>query len=188
MRAHIADIEQCKKGLRTVKEKLRSLKEKYIADVIGKYMYKKWRKPVKSDMVAMLEEKIIIPNIPATRIWKKYQDNLAMLSNLSLLYEKCTFHQKQAFVKMVFDGRLYQNGTIYRTPYILPIFAPKAATLAKKQLLIIDNISVVGGDGIIGGLSRQNVEPIEANFQEYLPAQSQYGQYFGECAEIIDNF
>ena len=28
------------------------------------------------------------------------------------------------------------------------------------------------------GLSRQNVEPTEADFQEYLPAQSQYGQCF----------
>lgn len=135
--SHTQDIERNKKDLKAAKAKLHGLEEKYLENDIDKDSYRKWRAQIKND-IAIFEDNIVSLNVPAARIWAKYEEKLLLLQNLSALYEKASLAGKQLFLNMVFDNNLYHDGLIYRTPYIVPIYLSKVPILNEKGLLILE--------------------------------------------------
>jgi len=71
------------------------------------------------------------------------------LGQLHHHYQLADLHTKQAILRTVFNSQLYYSEGCYRTPYILPAFALKAATLQEKKLLIIEQPSQ-NSDKILG--------------------------------------
>jgi site-specific DNA recombinase len=129
-------IEDSKRELQAVKKKIDSLEGKYISDDIDSASYKNWRVKLETERV-VLEDTIKSLNVPASRLWAKFKDKLSTLSDLSTLYNSANIHGKQAFIRIVFDSGLSYSNGIYRTPYILPMFADKALILKQKRLMEI---------------------------------------------------
>lgn len=76
-----------------------------------------------------------MPNSVVTNKSATYSRDI--LTDLSKLYQSANIHQKQAFIRMVFNSSIIYAIGIYRTPSILPLFADKLLILKEKRLLEI---------------------------------------------------
>lgn len=123
--------------MKDLQSKITSLEEKFIADELDKTTYRKWKIQFQNEKT-LIEERIHTLTVPISKIWKRYQENLQVLNNLPLIFQKGDIHRKQAFIKLVFDNKLYYSDGVYRTPYILPMFLSKALILKEKRLLEIE--------------------------------------------------
>ncbi len=130
--------------IRAVAANIEKVEEKYIMDGLDRETYQKWKGRYQAEREA-LEMKLIEARGPIEEAWNKYSDLLALLKDLRSLYNNADIHGKQAFVKLVFNNQLSYSEGIYRTPFIIPIFGMKAASLQQKRLLIIEQpLSNVG--------------------------------------------
>lgn len=126
-----------KKELDAVMANLDKLEEKYITGNIDPLTYKKWRTRWEAERYGIQQELEKLA-VPAATVWERYHHHLSSLRDINYLYSKADIHQKQSFIKLVFNNQLwYQDGT-YRTSFLLPIFGMKAASLQEKRLLIIE--------------------------------------------------
>ena len=77
--------------------------------------------------------------------------NLDLLGDIRHVYTKSDTLQKREFVNMVFDGNLYYQEGIYRTPTILDIFSHNASKMEEKGCLIYqkkrDNLKIIPQSG-----------------------------------------
>ncbi len=92
------------------------------------------------------------------------QEYIDALKDLRVIYQNCTTLQKQEFLKLGFDNKLYYQNGIYRTPYILPIFNHNLFILNQKQLLILDKKTGTSVEVPGGGAERSRTA-----VQTYLP-------------------
>lgn len=76
---------------------------------------------------------------------------LFFFTHVSNIYTKSDTLQKRGFVNMVFDGNLYYQEGIYRTPTMLELLSHNASKREEKGCLIYqkkrDNISVIPHSG-----------------------------------------
>src|SRR5690606_3901591 len=107
---------------------------------------------------ALLEEKVTQFTAPISKIWKRYHANLLLLNSLPTLFNSADIHKKQAFIRLVFDSRLFYTDGIYRTPYILPIFADKALILKEKRLLEIQQPLENSGENPVSAPNTLSIE------------------------------
>ena len=82
--------------------------------------------------------------------WKRFNDNLHLLKNIHYYYQTSTTLGKQAFLSLVFDGKLFYHEGALRTPYIISLFAPKVASLMEKGLLYMEQPKGFDGKITIG--------------------------------------
>lgn len=130
-------LDEKKKQLRAVNQKLETLQEQFLERQWSAADYSKWNNRLHGEKV-LIEKEIADLARPIELTWKLYAESLYRLGDLSSLYELADLHQKQAFVSMLFDSKLYYQDGMYRTPYILEIFKPKATSLQQNRLLVIE--------------------------------------------------
>ena len=126
-----------KRQLSGLQQRVDSLEEKYISDKLDPETYFKWKARYQSEM-SIIKKNITDASRPVDELLQFFRKTLPMLGNLHWHYEQADLHTKQAILRAVFNSQLYYHDGIYRTPYILPAFALKAATLNEKRLLIIE--------------------------------------------------
>lgn len=133
-------IAEKQKELSLVIGKQERLQEQLLeGGVFTREEYNKWN-------IRLHQERSIIENelnelrYPVEMIWETYRTSLPKLGNLKYLFQMADLPQKNAMINAVFDNKLYyQNGT-YRTPFLLDIFRPKAASLQEKKLLVVEQL------------------------------------------------
>lgn len=130
-------ITEKKKELSGLQQRLDNVEEKFINGDLDTEAYKKWSNRLHQE-ISICKNYITEISTPADEQLLFYRKTLPKLGQLSYHYQNADLHTKQAILRAVFNSELYYQEGIYRTPYILPAFALKAATLKEKRLLIIE--------------------------------------------------
>ena len=120
-----------------LQQRIDNVEEKYINDGLDAAAYNKWRTRYQQE-IAIIKKYISDASKPMHEMIAFFKTNLPKLANLKNHYLLADLHTKQAILRTVFNSQLYYHDGCYRTPYILPVFALKAATLKEKRLLIIE--------------------------------------------------
>lgn len=91
-------------------------------------------------------------------------NNIEKCTDLNYVYQLAALPEKQQLLNKVFDRKLYYFQGVYRTPWIMPLFAHNSLILKEKNLLDIQK----KGDfmtKIASGGPEENRTPV----QTYLP-------------------
>lgn len=123
--------------LATTKHKLLKVEEKFIADMVSPEVYKRWNAQYSGEMI-QLQHSIDDINRSDEEFRMDLHSNLERLTDIPFMLAGADMTQKQLFLNMVFDNQLYIQDKIYRTGYLMEIFAHNKLILNKKKLLIID--------------------------------------------------
>lgn len=137
-----------KKELAGFQQRLDNVEEKFINNELDAAAYQKWKARYQQE-IAISQKYITEISQPLEQQLIFFRDNLPKLGQLHHHYQLADLHTKQAILRTVFNSQLYYSEGCYRTPYILPAFALKAATLQEKKLLIIEQPSQ-NSDKILG--------------------------------------
>jgi hypothetical protein len=139
-----------KRELEEVKQHLHAVEEKWFKDQINKDTYDRWYATY-SDHILRLTAAIERLSINHTKVFELLNDNLNLLSDVRYIYDNSTTLQKREFVNKVFDGNLYYQEGIYRTPTMLELFSHNASKMEEKGYLIYnkkrDNLSTIPQSG-----------------------------------------
>jgi site-specific DNA recombinase len=134
------ELDATRKLLKGIIQKLESLEDKYLTDSIDKETYFKWRQRLNDERFEYIE-RIANLELPIGQVWNRYNTLLSQLSDINLIFQNADITGKHAFIRTVFDNKLYYQDGIYRTPYILPLFSSKALLLNEKRLLLLEQPS-----------------------------------------------
>lgn len=126
-----------KKELTGLQIRLDNLEEKYINNDLDVTAYKKWRDRYQAE-ISICQKYIMDMSQPMDEYQSFFNENIHRLGNLYYHYHNSDLHTQQALVKQVFNFQLYYHDGMYRTPYIMPIFAHNALILKEKRLLEIE--------------------------------------------------
>lgn len=121
--------------------KLNNIEEDRNSRQIDAAYYTKWHNTYRSE-IAILEADIAAIATPINETMKRYRETLPLLQDMHFVYQACSTPQKQFLLRGVFERGLMHDGDTFRTPWILPVFAPKAAVLAQKRLLVIEQPAI----------------------------------------------
>ncbi|SFQ77826.1 recombinase family protein [Flavobacterium akiainvivens] len=139
-----------KRELEEVKQRLHAVEEKWFKDEINKDTYDRWYSTY-SDHILSLTAAVERLNINPDKAFELLDNNLGMLSDVRYIYDKATTLQKREFVNKVFDGNLYYQEGIYRTPTMLDLLSHNASKMEEKGYLIYnkkrDNLSIIPQSG-----------------------------------------
>lgn len=142
--------EQKKHELEEVKQRLNVVEEKWFKDEINKDTYDRWYSTY-SDHILTLTAAIERLTLNQGKAFEILDTNLELLGDIKHIYNKSDVLQKREFVNMVFDGNLYYEKGIYRTPTMLSILSHNASKMEEKGYLIYkkkrDNLSVIPHSG-----------------------------------------
>lgn len=130
-------IDDKKRELAGLQQRLDNVEEKFINNEIDGDAYKKWRIRYQQE-IAITTKYISDASQPVEKIQAFFRDAIPKLGSLAWHYDLADLHTKQAILRSVFNSQLYYHDGVYRTPYILPAFALKAATLKEQGLLIVE--------------------------------------------------
>lgn len=132
-------LHQKNQDLTNTLQKLDNLEEKFINNDIEPSVYTKWHNRFLSER-AMLEAELLAMRSPVEDLVKQYNAGLSLMQDLYGLYHQptLTVPDKQSIVNGVFNRGLSYKENAYRTPYIMDVFAPRAAPLKEKGLLIYE--------------------------------------------------
>jgi site-specific DNA recombinase len=125
------------KQLQEAEQKLKSVEEKWILNQLSFESYQRWYTDLTNQRMS-LNAQIEKLSQDQSQVWTILQAQLIKLEDLNYIYERATTVQKQQFVRLVFDSRLYYKDATYRTPYIMPILSYNTLILKEKQLLVLD--------------------------------------------------
>lgn len=132
-----AEVAAYNKQLNEVKRKLEKLEEKYVLDEITRDAYERMANQWQRERMHV-EDVIAGLSSPIDGIKAKHLKQLHKLGDIASLYHGASLQQKQAFTRVVFDGKLYYEGGVYRTPHLLGVFMPKLHQLKEKRLLFLE--------------------------------------------------
>lgn len=129
-----AEVQANDLQLNALAKKIDNLEEKYIVDGLDKTTYQKWKHRFLDERASLTARSQELRK-PLAAVWDSFNTNLQKLSDLNYFFSNSHIHQKHAFIRLVFDNKLYYEQDIYRTPYLLHIFSSKAMSLKEKRLL-----------------------------------------------------
>ena len=130
-------IREQQQQLSDLQKKIDNLEEKFFNNSIDRETFTKWKMRYHTEQ-GSIQQQLADLRRPGAETWQQYSATVSRLADLHWLYHQGTTEQKQSFVRLVFDSRLYYQQPSYRTPYIMPLFASKEQILKEKGLLIID--------------------------------------------------
>lgn len=142
-------MQRIKKELAEIKGRFNTVEEKWINNEINKDVNDRWYTTYSEHILklTLAIERLSINNEQAFEIL----DNLNMLSDIGSIYEQADTLKKCEFVNLVFDGNLYYQEGIYRTPTMLELFSHNASKMEEKRYLIYnkkrDNLSTIPQSG-----------------------------------------
>ena len=126
-----------KNQLEEINNQLNSMEEKYINNKIEFETYSKWfgeltqNRTITKAHLEKLER-------DTNEIYFLMQSNIEQLTDLQYLYKEFKTTEKQEFIRLVFDNKLYYSNGSYRTPYIIQSLSHNSMILKEKQLLVIE--------------------------------------------------
>jgi len=124
--------------LADVKNRIEKTEEKYLLQQdISPTTFKKVVTNLRKEQ-SELQHSLLNNNTDGPILMDKLNQLLPCLTNLQDLFIKMPLHKQQQFIRTVFDNSLSYYNECYRTPYLHPIFEPKAALLKQNKLLIIE--------------------------------------------------
>jgi len=133
-----------------VQQRLSTVEEKWFKDEINKDTYDRWYSTY-SDHILTLTATIERLSANQGKAFEVLDSNLDLLADIKHVYTKSDILQKREFVNMVFDGNLYYEKGIYRTPTMLDLLSHNASKMEEKGCLIYqkkrDNLSVIPHSG-----------------------------------------
>lgn len=136
--------------LEEIQQRLNAVEEKWFRDEINKDTYDRWYSTY-SDHILTLMASIERFSINQGKAFEILESNLDLLGDIRHIYDRSNTLQKREFVNMVFDGNLYYQEGIYRTPTMMDIFSHNASKMEEKGYLIYKkkrgNISVIPQSG-----------------------------------------
>lgn len=115
----------------------RKIKDADLLWLLDASAYKKWRDRYQGE-IAICQKYLMDMSKPMDEYQSFFKENLPRLGSLYYHYHNSDLHTKQALVKQVFNFQLYYHDGMYRTPYIMPVFAHNALVLKEKRLLEIE--------------------------------------------------
>lgn len=133
-----------------VQHRLNKVEEKWFKDEINKDTYERWYSTY-SDHILTLTASIERFSTNSGKAFEVLDNNLDLMGDIRHVYTKLDVLQKRQFVNMVFDGNLYYEQGIYRTPTMMEIFSHNASKMKEKGYLIYqkkrDNRNVIPHSG-----------------------------------------
>ncbi|WET02714.1 recombinase family protein [Flavobacterium sp. YJ01] len=136
--------------LEEIQQRLNAVEEKWFRDEINKDTYDRWYSTY-SDHILTLKASIERFSVNQGKAFEILESNLDLLGDIRHIYDRSNTLQKREFVNMVFDGNLYYQEGIYRTPTMMDIFSHNASKMEEKGYLLYkkkrDNISVIPQSG-----------------------------------------
>jgi site-specific DNA recombinase len=139
-----------KHELEEVQQLLNTVEGKWFKDEINKDTYERWYSTY-SDQILNLTAAIERLSADQGKAFDILNSNLDLLGNIRQIYTKSDTLQKREFVNRVFDGNLYYQEGIYRTPTMLDIFSHNASKMEEKGCLLYkkkrENLSVIPHSG-----------------------------------------
>jgi len=136
--------------LEEIQQRLNAVEEKWFRDEINKDTYDRWYSTY-SDHILTLTASIERLSINQGKAFEILESNLDLLGDIRHIYSRSDTLQKREFVNMVFDGNLYYQEGIYRTPTMMDIFSHNARKMEEKGYLLYkkkrDNIFVIPQSG-----------------------------------------
>lgn len=154
-------ITEQQQQLSELNKKIDNLEEKYFSSDIDRDTFSKWKMRYHTEK-GIIQQALADLRRPESETLKQYSATVGRLADLQWIYNQGTIEQKQSFVRLVFDSRLYYQQSTYRTPYILPLFADKEQILKEKGLLIIDHETLIIGENGESAPHRTIIEHLPA--------------------------
>lgn len=143
-------VAEKQRELYDVQQRLNSVEEKWFTNEINKDTYDRWYTTY-SDLILKLTATIERLSVNQGKAFEVLESKLDLLGDIRYLYTKSDTLQKREFVNMVFDGNLYYEQGIYRTPTMMDILSHSASKMEEKGYLIYqkkrDNLSVIPHSG-----------------------------------------
>jgi len=132
-----AELKAKNNALLQVETQLTSVEEKWINNQMQHDTYNRWHNEL-TQKRQYLKSQIDTLGKNHKQTFLLLEENLKKLTDIPSLYEKAATLQKQQLLRVQFDNSLYYKDRLYRTPYIMPIFAHNTLILKQKGLLEID--------------------------------------------------
>ena len=136
--------------LEELQQRLNKVEEKWFSDEINKDTYDRWYSTYSEHILALTASIERLSSNPG-KAFEILDSKLDLLGDIRQIFNKSDILQKRDFVNMVFDGNLYYEQGIYRTPTMMDIFSHSASKMEEKGYLIYqkkrDNISVIPQSG-----------------------------------------
>ena len=129
--------EKVAADITAVEKRISSVEEKFIDGSIDKETYHKWKRTYHLQK-SQLGEQLLAMREPIEQVWARYHGNLDKLASITWAFHQLDVINKQQFIRTVFNNSLTYYAGIYRTPYMLDIFANKAVKLKEMGLLIYE--------------------------------------------------
>lgn len=124
-----------KHELEEIQQRLNVVEEKWFKDEINKDTYQRWYSTY-SDQMLTLTAAIERLSANQGKTFEILESNLNLLGDIRHIYIKSDTLKKREFVNMVFEGNLYYEKGIYRTPTMLDMFSHNASKMEEKGYLI----------------------------------------------------
>ncbi len=137
MKGNRQKVDEKKRQLEEVQERLFTVEEKWIKNEIAKDTYDRWHSTYNHTILNLQGaiERLSGDQGAAFEILEK---NLYMLSDMRYVYTKSDTMQKRDFISRVFDNNLYYQDGIYRTPTMLRLFTHNTLKMKEKGCLIYE--------------------------------------------------
>ena len=132
-----ADLKDFKKELSTTNQQVLNLEEKFLLNQINADTYKRWSSKYTAT-ISHLEYSIDACKGNVSSTWARFKTELPKLTNIRGLYNSASIFQKQSLVKAWFNSQLRYEDGIYRTTFLLPLFAHNSLVLKEKGLLEVE--------------------------------------------------
>ncbi len=155
-------LQKKKREFAQLEEQLRSVEEKWINNQMNHDTYNRWHEEICRKRIAV-DADIRKLTRDENDIYFLLQENLDKLTDLKAVYQSAALLQKQELLRKVFDNSLYYKDSVYRTPFVMPVFAHNLLILNQKQLLVLD-----GTEGKSGEVEATGFEPVSKHILQKL--------------------
>lgn len=145
LKERTSELKKAKAELVKVLNLQESLEQKFLSDQINQETYNKWNTNY-SHTIHQMRSKVSNLESDNDDVWNTFKSEFHKLSDMKFLYHNATLLQKQLFIRLVFNSKLYYSNGSYRTPEILPIFVNNVLAINKKSLLVFDQEAVKQGE------------------------------------------
>ncbi len=152
-------LKELQKELSDNEESKFLLEEKWIKNQITQDTYQRWYNNY-NNTINSLRSQIDKMGNNSLGTFATLEKNLDMLADMKLIYEISDVNEKRELVNMVFNGNLYYENGMYRTPTMMEIFSFNHLIMKEKGLLEFkkkrDDFTIIPSSGV--GESRTPVQ------------------------------
>lgn len=127
------EAERLGKEIKATEEKISSLEEKYIGNLLQFDTYQRFYPMLRGELATKRIRFEEISSVKA-EVLELYELALPQMQNLNFLYQSLNLENKQQLLKLIFIGGLFRTKHGYRTPQINPLF--------DVQMLIINTLVI----------------------------------------------